>query len=92
MEFSILTLKGQLQIPKRLRLKYGLTPGHKVLFQETKEGLVIKAMDEAYYNQFVGLLKEQAPSLKELKNWKTEDKVREEKKGAVVATSRRRSR
>ncbi len=92
MESSSLTSKGQLLIPKRLRLKYGLQPGEKVIFLETKAGLVIKPMDEAYFNQFVGILKEHAPSRKELKTWKTEDKLREEKKSNSSSQIRKRSR
>jgi len=79
METSVLTTKGQLLIPKRLRNKYGIKSGVKVAFIESSEGIVLKAMDENFFNQFVGMLKEEAPSLEEYKSWKKEEKGKEEK-------------
>ncbi len=32
METSVLTSKGQLLIPKRIRTKYGIKPGEKIAF------------------------------------------------------------
>jgi hypothetical protein len=64
----------------------------KVVFLESKAGLIIKAMDETYFNQFVGFLKEQAPSRKELKTWKSEDKAQEEKKIRASYAIPKRSR
>jgi len=79
METSILTSKGQLLIPKRLRNKYGIKSGVKVAFLETPQGLIVKAMDENFFNQFVGMFKDEAPSLDEYKAWKREEKAKEEK-------------
>ena len=60
---SILTSsKGQLLIPKRLRTKYGIKSGVKVAFIESQNGLMLKAIDEAYFDQFAGLLKDAVPS------------------------------
>ena len=78
METSMLTSKGQLLIPKRLRTKYGITSGVKVAFIESKDGLLLKAMDEAYFDQFAGLLKEAVPTLDEYKAWKKEELRKEE--------------
>ena len=79
METSVLTSKGQLLIPKRLRTKYGIKSGVKVAFIETPAGVVLKPMDENFFNQFVGMLKEGAPSMSEYKAWKKEEKVKEDK-------------
>lgn len=79
METSVLTSKGQLLIPKRLRIKYGIKTGSKVVFIETPDGVAIKAMDEKFFNQFIGMLKDEAPSLREYKAWKKEEQVNEEK-------------
>jgi AbrB family looped-hinge helix DNA binding protein len=78
METSILTSKGQLLIPKRLRTKYGIKSGVKVAFIETPAGIVLRPMDESFFNQFVGMLKVGAPSLEEYKAWKREEKAKEE--------------
>ena len=78
METSVVTPKGQVLIPKRLRAKYGIQSGVKVAFIEVKDGLMLKAMDEAYFDQYAGLLKDAAPSTAELKAWKGEERRREE--------------
>jgi AbrB family looped-hinge helix DNA binding protein len=78
METSMLTSKGQLLIPKRLRTKYGIAPGVKVAFIEAKDGLLLKAMDAAYFDQFAGLLKDAVPTLDEYKAWKAEDQRTED--------------
>jgi AbrB family looped-hinge helix DNA binding protein len=78
MDTATLTSKGQLLIPKRLRTKYGITAGKKVAFIEAKDGLLLKAMDEAYFDQFAGLLKEAMPTPEEYKAWKAEDRRKEE--------------
>lgn len=79
METSILTSKGQLLIPKRLRNKYGIKSGVKVAFIETSEGVVLKPMDETFFNRFVGILKDEAPSMEEYKAWKKDEKGKEDK-------------
>lgn len=88
METSVLTSKGQLLIPKRLRNKYGIKCGVKVAFIETPSGVVLKPMDENFFNQFVGMLKDETPSPEEYKAWKKEEKVKEEK--SVTKTARKK--
>jgi AbrB family looped-hinge helix DNA binding protein len=82
METSVLTSKGQLLIPKRLRNKYGIKAGVKVAFIESPSGVLLKPMDEDFFNQFVGMLKDEAPSPEEYKAWKKED-LRLEKKNTA---------
>jgi len=80
METSVLTTKGQLLIPKRIRNKYGIKSGVKVAFLETPQGVVIKPMDAAYFESFAGLYKDSLPSTEEyLKMKKEEVKLEEEK-------------
>ena len=80
METSILTTKGQLLIPKRIRNKYGIKSGVKVAFLETPQGVIIKPMDVAYFENFAGLYKDSLPSSEEyLKLKKEEIKLEEDK-------------
>lgn len=51
-----------------------LNPG-KVAFIETTDGVAIKAMGENFFNKFVGMIKDEAPSLQEYKAWKKEEKA-----------------
>ena len=80
METSILSTKGQLLIPKRIRNKYGIKSGVKVAFIETTEGVVLKPMDAAYFESFAGLYKNSLPTTQEyLKSKKEESKLEENK-------------
>ncbi len=79
METSVLTTKGQLLIPKRLRTKYGIKSGVKVVFEETANGVLIKPMNEQYFKSFAGILK--GGNLKEdMKKMKEVEKALEERK------------
>ncbi len=89
METSILTSKGQLLIPKRLRTKYGIKAGVKVAFIETVEGVILKPMDEGFFNKFVGILKNEAPNMEEYKAWKKEEKTKEERETVSSTRSKK---
>ena len=80
METSILTSKGQILIPKRLRTKYGIKSGIKVAFLETPQGVVLKPMDDDYFENLAGSLKDMLPSTTEYKKIKQDEKSLEEKK------------
>lgn len=79
METAILTSKGQLLIPKRLRTKYGIKSGGKVIFEETAKGVLITPMNEQYFKSFAGILKG-GDLAGDMKKMKEEEKILEEKK------------
>ena len=78
METSTLTTKGQLLIPKRLREKYGIKPGIKIIFEEGKNGLTVKPMDKNYFQQFLGKYKNSLPTKEEWLKYKKEERILEE--------------
>lgn len=80
METAITSPKGQILIPRKIRTKYGINSGVKVAFLETKDGLMIKPMDHAFFDDFVGILKDAMPSADEYKAMKKEEKILEQKK------------
>ena len=80
METSVLTTKGQLLIPKRIRNKYGIKAGVKVIFEETDKGVIIRPMNEEYFNSFMGILKSDSNLKEEMKQYKEEEKKLEERK------------
>jgi len=80
METSVLTSKGQLLIPKRLRKKYGIEAGVKVIFEETEGGVVIRPINEQYFKSFRGLLSSSGKLKEEVKAYKNEEKKLEEQK------------
>lgn len=80
METSILTSKGQLLIPKRLRTKYGITSGVKIILEETEHGVLITPMNEQYFKSFSGILQSTGHLREEMKAMKQEEKKLEERK------------
>jgi AbrB family looped-hinge helix DNA binding protein len=73
METSVLTIKGQLLIPKRIRNRYGIAPGVKIIFEETDKGVLLMPMNGQYFKSFAGILK--GGNLKEdMKKMKEEEK------------------
>ncbi|MEJ7779110.1 MAG: AbrB/MazE/SpoVT family DNA-binding domain-containing protein [Daejeonella sp.] len=80
METSMMTSKGQVVVPSRLRKKYGIKPGLKIAFIERKDGVLLIPMDEAFFTQFVGIFKDSTPSKKEYLSWKREEIDADERK------------
>ncbi len=80
METSVLTVKGQLLIPKRIRNKYGIKSGVKVIFEDTDNGVVIRPMNENYFKSFRGVLKTTGNLKEETKEMKAEEKKLDERK------------
>ena len=80
METSVLTSKGQLLIPKRLKTKYGIKSGVKVVFEETDKGVLLTPMNEQYFKSFAGISKGPGTLKEDMKQMKDEEKHIEEKK------------
>ncbi len=80
METSIVSKKGQIIIPARLRKKYGFQPGKKITFFEENGCITLKLMDESFFSQYAGMLKETAPTKGEYQAWKNEEIEKEEQK------------
>ncbi|MDE1190747.1 MAG: AbrB/MazE/SpoVT family DNA-binding domain-containing protein [Arachidicoccus sp.] len=80
MDTSSLTVKGQLLIPKRIRNKYGMVTGSKIVFEETEDGVIIRPMNDRYFESFKGVLKSTGKLKEEIRQMKNEEKRLEEKK------------
>lgn len=89
METSVLTSKGQLLIPKRLRTKYGIKSGVKIIFEETENGLVIRPMNEDYFKSFAGILTGNGKLKEEIRKMKEEDNSLEERKATNLKTAKK---
>ena len=76
MESSVLTTKGQIVIPKRIRDRYKLKAGTKLIFKETAAGLILLPVDTAFIESLVGIAKsnDQRP----MKIWWAEYKKQEQ--------------
>ncbi len=73
METAVITTKGQIVIPVKIRRKYGMKNGSKVAFIEQGDKLVIQSLDKEYFNKLAGILDEKGKMLKSL----MEDKKKE---------------
>lgn len=80
METSVLTVKGQLLIPKRIRNKYGIKSGVKVIFEDTDNGVIIRPMNENYFKSFMGVLKATGNMKEEMQQIKAQEKKMEDRK------------
>jgi AbrB family looped-hinge helix DNA binding protein len=75
METSIMTSKGQILVPKRLRRKMNMKPGSRIAFIEQGDDLLIQPLDKSYFEKFAGILSGKGDLIKEL----MKEKARERK-------------
>ena len=75
METSIMTSKGQILVPKRLRRKMNMKPGSRIAFLEKNNEIIIQPLDKAYFEKFAGILSGKGDLIKEL----MKEKARERK-------------
>ncbi len=73
METSVITFKGQIVVPSKIRKKYGMTKGTKIAFMEQNGKLIIQPLDKNYFESLAGILGTDGDMLKSL----MEDKKRE---------------
>ncbi len=73
METSVVTVKGQIVVPAKIRKKFGIKKGTKIAFIEQSGKLIIQPLDKSYFEGLAGLLGKDGDMLKSL----MEDKKRE---------------
>lgn len=89
METSILTSKGQLLIPKRLRTKYGIKAGVRMVFEETKDGIKIRPMNEQYFRSYAGILSGTGNLKEDMKKMKEEELAFDLRKEKLAGTGKK---
>ena len=92
METSVLTSKGQLLIPKKIRNKYGIQSGVKVIFEEASNGVILRAMNEDYFKSFMGILNSDGNLKADMKKVKEEEKQLEERKLNFLAKTNKKTK
>ena len=75
MERSIVTVKGQVVIPARLRKKYGIKKGTQVSLYERRGEIVIKPITDEYIRAMAGMSGTKGKLLKALKEEKSRERV-----------------
>jgi AbrB family looped-hinge helix DNA binding protein len=56
METSVVTVKGQIVVPVKIRRKFGIKKGTKVAFIEQNGKLMIQPLDKSYFESLAGIL------------------------------------
>ncbi len=73
METSIVTVKGQIVVPVKIRRRFGIKRGTKVAFIEQNGKLMIQPLDKSYFESLAGILGTNGKMMKSL----MDDKKRE---------------
>lgn len=73
MEISVVTGKGQIVVPAKIRRKFGIKKGTKIAFVEQNDKLIIQPFDKNYFENLAGILGTDGDMLKGL----MEDKKKE---------------
>lgn len=55
MEASVVTAKGQIVIPTRMRRKYGIKKGMKIAFVEHQGKLILQPLNKDYFANLAGV-------------------------------------
>lgn len=73
METSVVTVKGQIVVPVKIRRRFGIKKGTKVAFIEQNGKLMVQPLDKSYFESLAGILGTDGDMLRGL----MEDKKRE---------------
>lgn len=66
METSVVTVKGQIVVPVKIRRRFGIKKGTKVAFIEQNGKLMIQPLDKSYFENLAGILGTSGKMLKSL--------------------------
>ena len=78
METSIMTIKGQIVVPAKMRRKFGLKKGTKVAIIEDEHGFSVRPLDRKYFDQYAGLLPGKGKATKALLEERKKDREHED--------------
>ncbi|MBI3578863.1 MAG: AbrB/MazE/SpoVT family DNA-binding domain-containing protein [Ignavibacteriales bacterium] len=74
METSIVTVKGQIVVPAKIRRKFGIKKGTKIAFIEQNGKLMIQPLDKSYFESLAGVLGTEGRLLKSLMDDKKKER------------------
>jgi len=78
MTTTVVTSKGQVVIPSRIRRKLNIKRGTKLYIEEKEQEIVLKPVTAAYFERIAGVLPTKGKLAKALLEERTKDKKREE--------------
>jgi len=74
MEKSVVTVKGQVVIPSRLRRKFGIKKGTQVYLYDRDGEIIIKPITDEYLQSMAGITRTKGRLLKVLKGEKERER------------------
>ncbi len=74
---TVVTTKGQIVIPSRIRKKYDIKKGTKLYVEERGEYIVLKPITEEYFEKLAGILPTKGKLSKALLQERQDEKERE---------------
>ena len=77
MTTTVVTGKGQIVIPSKLRRRHNIKRGTKLYIEERGDELILKAVTPEYYDKMAGILQTKGKLSKALLDERTKDKERE---------------
>lgn len=77
MTTTVVTTKGQIVIPSKIRRKFNIKRGTKLYIEEKGEELIIKPVTLAYFERIAGVLQTKGRLSKTLLEERSKDKERE---------------
>ena len=77
---GIVTLKGQIVIPSRIRRRLGIKKGTKVCFIERNDDVIIRPLTKDYFEKMAGFLNTGGELSKGLLESRKQDRTREDGK------------
>lgn len=75
MERSVVTTKGQIVIPSKLRKRFGIKKGTHVLIYERDGELVVKPVTDEYIENMAGMTGTKGALLKALREEKAKERL-----------------
>ena len=79
MEASVVTLKGQVVIPKKIRSMFHIKKGTQVRFEPRNGEIVLKPLTPEYFEQMAGILGSGGKATKALLEERAKDREREDR-------------
>lgn len=74
METTVVTVKGQIVIPSRIRRRHGIKEGTKVCLIERNGEIILKPITTEYFNKMAGILGKEIKLLEALRKGKERER------------------
>ena len=74
METTVVTVKGQIVIPSRIRRRYGIKRGTRVCLLERNGEIILKPITPEYFDKMAGILGNGDKYLEELRKEKERER------------------